>query len=299
MSGQAAISEQAGEILVSVHQHRLLRTSQIRDMHAPHTGIRRTQQTLYQLAGQGLLAAAHLGGPGKHWHLTEPGAQVVERIAGQIEDRAKLLTNEQAGGMLAAHTLAVNDVGIAYLKAARERGDEFGPYSWRHEIAHPIGPSPGRTKGEQLIADALLSYLRITGDRVHQHHRFVELDRATMPAEHLVAKLHRYQRLRTYTPPVRRGQPASAPAWTASYPSLPGVQIVLTGKPRETLIRRLQLALALHAADAQLRGDDALGVSLCLLEDLQARGPFAAIWRRATEPTVRVNWLGEPDGAGR
>ena len=64
-----------------------------------------------------------------------------------------MLKSEQAAGPLQQHTLGVNDVGTAFVKAARARGDECDPFSWRHEIAHPLGPPPGRRKPDQLIAE--------------------------------------------------------------------------------------------------------------------------------------------------
>ncbi len=41
------------------------------------------------------------------------------------------------------------------------RGDEFSARSWRHEIAHPIGPAPGMRRGELLICDAAFAYLAV------------------------------------------------------------------------------------------------------------------------------------------
>jgi hypothetical protein len=64
------------------------------------------------------------------------------RTPGRVETRRKLLSPMDARGPLRAHTLAVNDVGIAFLKAARPRAeDECGPLAWRHEVAHPISLS--------------------------------------------------------------------------------------------------------------------------------------------------------------
>lgn len=51
--------------------------------------------------------------------------------AGGLEAPPKLLGPREAAGPLRAHTLAVNEVGIAFLRAARERGEECGPHSWR------------------------------------------------------------------------------------------------------------------------------------------------------------------------
>lgn len=81
------------------------------------------------------------------------------------------------------HTLAVNDVGIAFVNAARERGDECGPLAWRHEIAYPITARRNRRPGDIVIADALLTYTQQCPDRtLSVHQRFIELDPCHDPA---------------------------------------------------------------------------------------------------------------------
>jgi hypothetical protein len=52
---------------------------------------------------------------------------VVEAVPNRAEMRRRLLMSAMASGQLQAHTLAVNDVGIAFLAAARERGPRFWP----------------------------------------------------------------------------------------------------------------------------------------------------------------------------
>ncbi len=289
----------APEVLASVQQHRLLHTMQVHEMHTPDTGLRYTQRMLVRLQSAGLLAAVTAGTRLKHWHLTAAGLDLVMQIPDRVEPRPKLLTADQANSALSAHTLAVNDVGLAYLRTAREREDDFDPFSWRHEVAHPIGPEPGRRQHQQLIADALLSYLRFEDGRVHHHQRFLELDRATMPIQQLIIKLRHYQRLRTYTPLLAKGKPAGEPAWTSAYRALPQVQIVLAGKPRPALVHRLQVLLALCTADPKLAADRELGMSVCLLEDLTEHGPFAAIWHQPQNPSQPVDWLGRQTKADR
>lgn len=292
----------AVEMLESIYQHRLLSTVQVHAIHTPGATRRWTQTLLSELAGYGLLDVARGPRTLGVWFVTEAGATAVEQVASRTEPRRKLITPAQAAGQLQAHTLAVNDVGIAYLHAARQRGDEFGPLSWRHEIAHPIGPATGRRYGgERVIADALISYLSADADAVTQHQRFLELDRGTMPVEAVVAKLRSYQRLRDYAPPpTRRGAADPQPAWRRWYPAgLPAVQLVLAGKPRPVLERRAQMLLALRDADPRLRADRTLHVALTLLDDLTRHGPFAPIWLRVEDPTERVDWLGQPKGRSR
>ncbi len=109
------------------------------------------------------------------------------------------------------------------MRAARARGDECGPLAWRHEIAHPIGPAPGRRTPEQLIADALLTYQRNQPDGTTSfHYRFIELDRATMPVDDLAAKLARYATSTTTPsrPPARAtGPDRCGPTATRSSPA--------------------------------------------------------------------------------
>lgn len=294
MSVQTAVSPVAGEILEGLYQHRLLSTIQVRAIHAPHLKERRIQQLLARLAQQGLVDSARARqGALKVWYLTEAGAEAVEMMTTRSEPRRKLLSAELAVGQLQQHTLAVNDVGLAYLRAARERGDEFGALSWRHEIPHPISPGNGRGTGEVVIADAVLSYL-LAGERtVSVHQRFVELDRGTMPVEQLVAKLERYARLARYVPQTPAGEEHRA-GWRASYRAFPRVQIVLTNRPRHVLERRMRLLLALAHATPELRLDQTVGASITFLEDLMHHGPFAAIWRPVSDPAQPVSWLGAP-----
>lgn len=278
----------AVEVLESVAQHRLLTTAQVHVMHTPEASRRWTQRLLGALAGYGLVDAVRGPRGVGVWFATASGLTAVEQFAvSRAEPRRKVIEPAHAAGPLQAHTLGVNEVGIAFLLAARQRGDEVGPLSWRHEIAHTTGRRHGAQA--QVIADALISYLATDGDAVALHQRFVELDRATMPVEHLLDKIRAYARLRDHEP-----------GWRPFYPAgMPDVLLVLAGKPRARLERRLRLLLALRADDLALAADGHLHVSLALLEDLTAHGPFAPIWLRAENPTRRVDWLGRPKGASR
>lgn len=285
----------AVEVMESLYQHRLLDTGQLHALHTPQATRRWTQQLLRGLARHGLVATARGPGALKLWYLTETGADAVEAIPTRAEPRRRLITAEQAAGQLQAHTLAVNDVGVAFLQAARQRGDEFGPLSWRHEIAHPIGALPGRHRGELLVADALLSYVRCdSDDAVLVEQRFLELDRGTLPVHELHAKFTRYQRLYRHAPDPPPGEDPVA-AWRASYPSFPEVLVVFAHKPRAALQRRTQLTIALYQSDPDLAHARHPRVRCCQLEDLQANGPFAPIWLRAEDPSTLVDWLGRPD----
>jgi hypothetical protein len=123
-------------------------------------------------------------------------------------------------------------------------------------------------------------------------YRFLELDRATLPLDRLAAKLARYARLERHVP-----KGAREPGWRGHYPTFPGLLVVLADRPRRLLERRRDAAIALCQTDPEFRRSAELSVSICLLDDLKQRGPFAPIFDPATDPRRAVNWLGEPDEA--
>ncbi len=282
------------EVLTSIYQHRLLSTTQVHTMHMSGCTRRWAEHVLEQLTRRGLTAFVRPGrGRPRLHYLTLAGAQAVEVIPTRVETRRKLITPEQAAGPLWKHTLAVNDTGIAFLRAARERSDDFGPFGWRHEIAHQA-PATGHAHRELLISDALLTYLaHEPNGQLTFHYRLLELDRATVPTDTLAAKLARYADLYRHTP-TNRGQPSGEPAWQARYPIFPDIICVLAGQPRDVLTRRRQTVLALCREDHRLQSTPAVRVSLALLEDLQAHGPYAPIWRQPKNPTQALDWLGQP-----
>lgn len=285
----------APEILESISQHRLLSTPQIHELHTPTATMRWTQQVLADLAHANLLRSIGTRSrpPTKVWFLTSDGHDTVAS-APRLETRRIQVTPEGAAGQLQAHTLAVNDVGVAFARAARDRGDECGALAWRHEIAHPIGSGGGRGArgGDLVIADAVLHYT-LYGDTIGLLTRFVELDRATMPMEELATKLRRYARLYQYLP-----EGARDPSWRALYPhDFPAVLLVFTGKDRRILERRMSTLLALLARDLEVSAADGLVIYCTLLEDLMAEGPFGPIFLRHDDPSSYVDWLGTPEPA--
>lgn len=248
-----------------------------------------------ELARQGLVSWVYGRGRLRVWYLTEAGARLVEALPDRVEERRKLLDARQAAGMLQAHTLAVNEVGTAFLRAARERGDEFSPRSWQHEIAHPIGPAPGMRRGELLIADAVFSYLLADAKGAWQlDYRFVELDRGTLPSDRLSAKLARYARLYRFRPRAqRKGSAEPPPAWKARYSVFPAVLVIFADQPRRALERRLDLIAALCRTEPDLERAPAVSISFCLLEDLREKGPFAPIFTEPDRPGEALDWLGQ------
>lgn len=293
MSWRAAaglrLPEATAEVIASLGEHRILSTAQVHAIHFPDRSPRRAQQVLAYLERAGLIAYVEARrAPRRLWFLTERGADLA-LDAGEVERRPKVLSPQQAAGPLRAHTLGVNEVGISFLRAARECGDEFGPLSWRHEVAHPLNRGRGRAR-RMLIADAVLSYVRADEDHIVFHQCFVEVDRATLSVERLVAELARYGQL------YRARDKGGEPLWRSHYPSFPPVLCALAGASRKALVRRRDIAIALLEGHPELSRAYGLTISFCLLDDLSSRGPFAPIFREVGEPDRAVDWLGEGHG---
>jgi hypothetical protein len=290
-------------MMASLYQHRLLSTKQLRALHTPEAGPRSTRRLLAPLFHRGLIDRVRGPGTLSLWFLAEHGAETLQAAGTLAEPRRRLLTPAQAAGPLRAHTLAVNDVGIAFVQAARARGDECASDSWRHEIAHPIAPARGRRPAELVVADALLTYLLIARDgALVLHQRFIELDRGTArPAEQLASKITRYARLLHYTgaaSPTASDAPAR-PLWRSYYRSFPHLLIVLTDQSRERMHQRIQRTLLLHHSDPAKDHEGTVPVSFVTLDDLAKQGPFAAVFVSAEHPGQPVDWLGQPQPKDR
>jgi hypothetical protein len=263
-------------------------------MHIDSKRLRWTQKVLARLSEHGLTQRA----TGPHglalWFLTKRGAETIHRSGTLTEQRQHLTTPAEAAGPLCRHTLAVNDTGIAFLKAARERpGDECGPFSWRHEIAHPITQARGRHQKQMVIADALLSYLQQTPDQsLVLHQCFIELDRGTIPPDQLADKLTRYARLHHYRPTPAPPDAPDGPLWRAYYRKFPTVLVVIADQTPTAARRRIQRAIALHRTDPQQARYGAVPTSFVTLADLTAHGPFAPIFISVENPEHYQDWLG-------
>ena len=227
--------------------------------------------------------------------MTGQGADALEAIPSRAERRRAAVTPEKAAGPLQEHTLAVNEVGLSFVRASRGRGDECGPFDWFHEIAHPLGPPPGRRAPEQLIADAVLTYqLAEEGGGASIAYRFVELDRANRSAAELARRIGRYARL------FRRTVPGDDPAtgrvalWERIYPVFPGLLVILAGRPTRSDSPIAGRSSSPSAGQTpELAATPEVEVAICTLADLVASGPFAPIFRTTAEPAADVDWLGE------
>lgn len=281
------------EVLESLNHHRLLSTHQIHFLHTPHASHRWTRDVLLRLKRVGLIAMVRSRGGLGLWYLTESGADAIETIPSRSEMRRKVYRDEQAAGSLQQHTLGVNDIGLAFVRAARDRDDEFLPLAWQHEIWHSLGAPPGRRQPDHLIADAVLIYQLEEADETSFHYRFVEFDRATRATNDLAERLARYTRLYRRMVPAERPGDLSAPLLHHLYPVFPTVLVVLANGTRDRLERRRDTILGLCSQNADLQDTPEVEFSVCLLEQLVQQGPFAPIFRTAADRHRPVNWLGE------
>jgi Replication-relaxation len=285
-----ALPAVAVEVLESLHQHRVLTARQVHALHTPDASLRWAQRILTRLHKRGL--TEHAAGP--HglalWFLTAPGAETIQAAGTLAEPRRRLTTPAQAAGPLRAHTLAVNDTGIAFVKAAREHsGDSCGSLSWRHEIAHPYTAGRSRHGAHLLIADALLSYLQAAPDEsLILHQRFIELDRGTIPPDQLAAKLARYAQLRHYA--TTKDTP-EGPLWRAYYRTFPPVLVVLADQTPAAARRRVQKTIALYRSDPSQARYGTVPIAFTTLGELTARGPFAPVFIPADKPDHYTDWL--------
>lgn len=286
------VPEAATEILASLAQHRVLSTPQVGAIHLPGRSQRWVRTVLARLADAGFAAfVPSLGAPGaprRLWYATERGARAALE-AGLLERMPRLIDAESASGPLQAHTLAVNEAAISFLRSARERGDDCGPLAWRHEVPHRLGH--GRRAGT-LFADAVLTYLRVADSEVVVEQRCLELDRATLSVDRLAAELGRYGRF------MRAAGKQGDPLWRSQYPFFPPVLCVLAHarrrdarSARAALLRRRDAVVAILRDDLDFARSPDLSVRLCLAEDLRERGPFAPIFIDARDPEEPVDWL--------
>lgn len=284
-----ALPPKAIEILVSLASHRVLSTPQVYAIHSHGAELRWVQKLLGRLRAAGLAGYARSAhGRRRLWYATERGVRLA-REAGTLEGEPPLAA-ELAAGPLAAHTLAVNEAAICFLRAAAQRDDDFGPLAWRQEVFHPLSRGRGRRR-RSLVADAVFTYLRQDGEEIAIEQRFLELDRATLSVDRLAAELARYGEL--YRAKEAKG--GGEPLWRARYPVFPPVHCVLTGAPRRALSRRRSTASVLLASDPLFSRTPEVAISICLLEDLRREGPYAPVFRDVRDPGRAVDWLGDPE----
>ena len=280
-------------VLESLYQHRLLSSSQLQAMHAPDSHPAWMRRVLARLGDDGLVQRIRLRPPAavSIWFLTEAGTQLLERSRPGTWHRRHLVSPEAARGPLQAHTLAANDVGIAFMAAARIRGHECGHLAWRHEVAHKLADRPG-----SVVCDLLLHYVatgdgRAGGDLVMWW--FIEVDRGTMPRPVLVEKLQDYVALHRVHAQARQNRGGHVPKWVERYPVFPAVRMVFANGAHKPLLRRIRSLAEICRHDRRVAATE-LPIVFTTLEDLQTRGPFEPIFWLPTDPERPVDMLGRP-----
>lgn len=287
----------AEQALRALAVHRMLTAEQLRELLTPAaTATTHWSARLAGLARGGLVRALPTRGARtpKVWCATRDGLRVA------LGDRSQIRHYEvpPGGGILQAHTLALNEAGLAFVRAARATGDDCDCWSWEHEVAHTMG---GARRRNTLIADAVLSYGRVTANGTTETEtllqRFIELDRATEPVHKLADQVRRYAAYHRWAPdrPDAYGVPAGQPAWRGRYPRWPVLCVVIGANPakgRRAIERRIDSLIGLCARDPLIR-TQRIGVVICAYEDLVARGPWAPIWWRLDAPEVPVDVAGE------
>ncbi|MFD8947748.1 replication-relaxation family protein [Streptomyces xanthophaeus] len=293
------------EVLELLYQHRVLSTQQLHVLLTPPEKrqarpvyLRRQLGELHQAGLVDRLRAQGPGGRGRVqsqpflWFLTEAGAESVEE-AGELPARPYRVSPESVAGARQAHTLGVNEVGLAFVEWARRLGHECGPLDWTPEVANRIRDGQRRFEDDHVISDSVLNYVHVErGGRRTMLSFFVEFDRATMTSARLAAKLQSYGRLYEYVPQsadrARRTPNATRPAWMYNYPVFPRVLVVLDAAPPKAgepdrrpqrLAARTEDLYTRASADvrlSRLKGDIHIGVTT--LQQLQEQGPLAPIF---------------------
>lgn len=258
------------DVLLLLYQHRLLTTKQVAIM------IKRaesyTRDVLARLRNYGLIDRVSYKGRYYVTFLTKQGVAAVMEWKHPCEQRKignpaiLAMSNRQS------HTIAVNDVGIAFLNTARENNDECGVFSWRHEVRHQYtAPTGNGTSPPFLIADSLLRYTELLGaDRARFQTFFVELDRGTIPVDELAGKANAYAKLYTYT---GVDKPNATPLWQNDYLAFPTVLFVFDAKSQTVLHRRISLLQKFLSQPATtVQRTPQCTILFCLLEDLKTHG---------------------------
>lgn len=263
------VSALGHEVLRAVYTHRLLTTAQLWELVAPTRTERWLQETLARLLAVGLLGRVRVaGGQMGAWYLTPKGLRCAEGPT--VEVRGYRMTAEKAADAQQEHTLSLNEAGLAFVRAARMRGDDCWP-GWRNETAHRLGPGP---RADVVISDAVVEYTVVEEGGSSYLTRFLELDRITYDATRLVAKLETYARLANY-----------APGWRL-YPKFPGVVIVMHNSRLGpgALDRRMDALAQLIPLSSVIATSPLFDLSVTTLFRLCGEGPFAPIFWKPGVP---------------
>ncbi|MGW5355274.1 replication-relaxation family protein [Streptomyces sp. NPDC004031] len=314
-AGRRGLSRLAEDVVPVLYQHRLMTTRQLHHLLQPHVTtpvyLRRELARLRALGLADFTLRNRGGGQGEHaWYCTAAGADVAE-AGGEVTVRVFRMTEQAAASQLQEHTLAVNDTGLAFVRAARIAGHGCGPLDWEPELSHRYRDGESRTGDDAfLIPDAVLRYdHRGPGGRATFLTLFLEIDRATMSPVRLLDKLRAYGRYQSYIP-AATGRPGARPAstteaWKSRYGVFPPVLFVFAAGARgsaRALVRRTADVRALAAGDGRLRRvAGRLRAGVTTLEQLQGPGPWAPVvvpvFGEDPAPVDVLTWARHADGA--
>ncbi|WP_407555524.1 replication-relaxation family protein [Streptomyces sp. Pv4-95] len=279
------------QALACLFQHRAVRTDQLQRMLQPAPHIESLRRTLRALRRAALAESDDRRHQPSVWALTPAGRALVltwPQFRGRRTYRNALASAHNA------HTLTVTRTALAFLSDAQVRGDELTPLDWTPEVAHPIRDGAG--DGERmLIADALLRYTRNTPTRALLR-AFIEVDRATESSERLASKVITYARFHSHVPVLGRRGNGAAPSglrpWQRSYAVFPRLLFVLTGAGPRALAQRVSDLRSMvweHPLTERFAAEVAVGAAV--LEELEERGPSAAVWWPLDGRTGRCSWM--------
>jgi hypothetical protein len=284
----------AAEILQGLCQHRLLSTRQIHALYMPSVSLRYTQRILTELYQAELTDRTHASHGAALWSPTTDGRAIARYTNPHQPPRRHHGAPRPPASLTRTHTLAVNETGIAFVKAARARHDECHALSW-HDVTHPIPPTRDSRNDHLLITAALLTYIEIREGVAVPHQRFIELDCGTLGAERLAEKLGAYKLLhddaRQTTGQLRTG-------WRSRYRTFPWVLVVLAAQPPATAQCRIRTLTALWHTDLATQHLPPIPMHFVTIEQITRHGPYAPIFTSANQPGQPQNWLGEPASNG-
>lgn len=278
------------QCLHAIVTHRMLTIDQL------HRLLGSTKNQIYKrvadLARAGWVEAVGVKGVGnstlKVWLPTAAG---VDRALADPDLHRRHVPKPASHRSLVAHTLAVNEVGLAFVEEARRHeGHECDAFAWEHEVAHSLSSN---RQTQRLIADAVLSYLMpAPGGGISLARRFIELDRGTEAVHILHDKLRRYARYKAYESSGRDG--AAEPYWQQRYVTWPAVLVVVGANPAKStdaMFRRISTVIQLLTADP-LFAQHSVPVLMCHFDELVTHGPMKPIWWRPGS-TVPVSFTGD------
>ena len=168
-----------------------------------------------------------------------------------------------------------------------ERGDDFGPLAWRHEVSHPLIARARAARRSLDRRRRLHLPAASTAAEIAIEQRFLELDRATLSVDRLAAELARYAEL-------HRAKEAKGgePLWRARYPGLPAGPLRPRRRPATALDAPPRHRGVLLASDPALRARPRWRSRSACWRTCGEAGPFAPIFRDVRDPGTPVDWLG-------